>query len=64
MADEPLFTLEFRPAKPAPPPTMIIHRGNRDYAPYVMPEDHAFELYLLLKEHFEGDGGESEVDAG
>lgn len=55
MADEdPLFRLEFRPQPPPPPPMMIIRRNN-DQVPIVMPEDHAFELYLVLKEHFEGD---------
>ena len=51
--DEPLFRLEFRPSPPPPPPTMLIRRKNND-VPIVMPEDYAFELYLLLKEHFEG----------
>lgn len=52
--DEPLFTLEFRDAPPPPPPTVLIRR-NGHQVPIVMPEDHAFELYLLLKAHFEGD---------
>ena len=61
MAEEvPLFTLEFRDAPPPPPPTVLIRRNG--YAvPIVMPEDHAFELYLLLKDHFEGDDDEPEA---
>lgn len=51
-ADEPLFELDFRPAPPPPPPTVLIRR-NGSMAPIVMPEDHAFELYLVLKAHFE-----------
>lgn len=51
--DEPLFELDFRPAPAPPPPTMLIRR-NGYQAPIVMPEDHALELYLLLKAHFEG----------
>lgn len=57
MADEPLFKLEFRPAPPPPPPTVIIRRNGYE-VPIVMPEDHAFELYLLLKEHFEPETNE------
>lgn len=53
--EEPLFRLEFRPAPEPPPPTVLIRRNGYD-VPIVMPEDHAFELYLLLKAHFEGDG--------
>lgn len=52
-ADEPLFELDFRPA-PAPPPPTVIIRRNGYQAPLVMPEDHALELYLVLKAHFEG----------
>lgn len=65
MADEPLFTLEFRPTPPPPPPTMVIRRNGYE-VPIVMPEDNAFELYLLLKAHFEGDTVEPEAntDAG
>jgi hypothetical protein len=33
---------------------MLIRR-NDSQVPIVMPEDYAFELYLLLKAHFEGD---------
>jgi hypothetical protein len=50
--DVPLFQLEFRPSPPPPPPTVIIRRKNSE-VPLVMPEDYAFELYLLLKAHFE-----------
>lgn len=52
-ADEPLFELELRTPPVAPPPTVIIRR-NGHQVPLVMPEDHALELYLLLKGHFEG----------
>ena len=51
--DEPLFTLDFRPA-PAPPPPMMVIRRNGHQVPIVMPEDHALDLYLTLKAHFEG----------
>lgn len=51
--DESLFSLEFKPAPEPPPPTVVIRR-NGYQAPIVMPEDHAFELYMLLKDHFEG----------
>lgn len=51
--DAPMFRLEFRPAPPPPPDTVLIRRNGHD-VPIVMPEDDAFELYLLLKDHFEG----------
>lgn len=50
--DAPLFKLEFRPQQPPPPPMVLIRRKDSE-VPIVMPEDHAFELYLLLKDHFE-----------
>jgi hypothetical protein len=51
--DDALFQLEFRPAPAPPPPTVLIRRKNHE-VPIVMPEDHAFELYLVLRDHFEG----------
>ena len=51
---EPTFVMDFRPARPAPPPTMIIKRKGYQ-APIVLPEEEGFELYLLLKAHFEGE---------
>lgn len=56
-ATEPLFTLDFRPAKPSPPPTMIIKRRGYQ-APIVLVDEEAFELYMLLKEHFEDEAPE------
>lgn len=54
--DEPLFTMDFRPAKPSPPPTMIIKRRGYQM-PIVLTDEEAFELYMLLKAHFEeGEG--------
>lgn len=53
-ANEPTFRLEFRPTPPPPPPTMVIRRKNHE-VPLVVTEDEAFDLYLLLKEHFEAD---------
>ena len=50
-ANEPTFVLEFRPAKPSPPPTMIIRRKDHS-VPIVLTEEEAFELYGLLGEHF------------
>jgi len=49
---EPLFELDFKPARPSPPPTLVIKR-NDGRMPLVMPECEALELYMLLKEHFE-----------
>lgn len=55
MADDtPMFELEFRPTPPPPPPTLVIRR-NDGRVPLVMCEDEAFELYTVLKAHFEGD---------
>lgn len=54
MADnDPMFELDFRPSPPPPPPTMILRR-NDGRVPLVMSEDEGFELYLVLKAHFEG----------
>ncbi len=53
-ADEPTFVLDFRPAKPSPPPTLIIKR-KKHQMPIVLEEDEGFELYLLLKAHYEGE---------
>ena len=49
-----MYTLEARPQQPTP--AMLTFRRNSDKFPeVVMPEDKAFEMYILLKEHFEGD---------
>ena len=61
MSDEDrMFSLEARPQQPIP--AMLTFRRNTDNFPeVVMPEDKAFEIYLLLKDHFEGDNlGDSE----
>lgn len=48
-----MYTLEARPQQPVP--AMLTFRRNSDHFPeVVMAEDRAFEMYLLLKEHFEG----------
>lgn len=48
-----MYTLEARPQQPVP--AMLTFRRNSDSFPeVVMPEDKAFEMYLLLKAHFEG----------
>ncbi len=52
--DDPVYTLEVQPASP-PPPRILRLRRNRDGFPeVVMTEDKAFEVYLVLKAHFEG----------
>jgi hypothetical protein len=60
---EPWYTLEVQPAAP-PPPRILRLRRNRDgYPEVVMTEDKAFEVYLVLKAHFEG-GDELATEAG
>lgn len=54
---DPAFTLEFRPQQPPPPPTMVLRR-NKQQVPLVISEDEGFELYLVLKAHFEPGGGD------
>lgn len=52
-----MYTLEARPQRPTP--AMLTFRRNTDNFPeVVMAEDKAFEMYLLLKEHFEGEPSE------
>lgn len=49
-----MYSLEARPQQPVP--AMLTFRRNSDkYPEVVMREDKAFEIYLLLKEHFEGE---------
>lgn len=62
MASDPTFKLEFRPAPEPPPPTLIIRRKKYE-VPVVMTEDEGFELYLILKAHYEGDICEQEAKA-
>lgn len=61
MTDAPLFKLEFRAAQPSPPPTLVIRR-NGYQVPIVLSEDEGLELYMLLKDHYEGGGSEPEAD--
>lgn len=52
--DERVYDLESRPQRPTP--AMLTFRRKSDGFPeVVMPEDKAFEIYLLMKEHFEGE---------
>lgn len=51
------YTLELRPAPPAPPPVVTL-RNSKGFPKVVVSEDEAFEMYVVLKEHFEGEASE------
>lgn len=48
-----MYTLEARPGGP-PPPTTILLRNRKGFPKVVVAEDEAFEMYLALREYFEG----------
>jgi hypothetical protein len=47
------YTLEVRPQGPPPPPVLTL-RNRRGFPKVIVPEDEAFEMYLVLKDYFEG----------
>lgn len=47
------YTLEVRPRQPVP--AVITLRNKDGYPKVVVPEDEAFEMYVALKGHFEGE---------
>ena len=58
-SEEPAYVVEIQPAAP-PPPAILRLRNRRGFPRVVVTEDEAFEMYLALKAHFEGDSDAGE----
>lgn len=61
MADDQVYSLEARPQQPVPA-MLTFRRNSDDFPEVVMSEDKALAIYILLKEHFEGDDVEQDTD--
>lgn len=62
-SEEPAYKVEVQPAGP-PPPAILRLRNSRGFPRIVVTEDEAFEMYLALKAHFEGEGDDREAQQG